>query len=138
MRIAGFPCTSIIPEMLRNISIFKVFRHVLNQKQTLFTYALFFKDNINGLWRAFIYDMDYMAMLYAGYSCTVCDDYVSFKKDFFKTIDENVENVRDYLEAMDLEEEPEFYDRDAKNMIEGHELFATDPERFFREATPLE
>ncbi|MBQ1734860.1 MAG: hypothetical protein II038_08270, partial [Lachnospiraceae bacterium] len=35
MRIAGFPCTSIIPEMLRNISIFKVFRHVLNQKQTL-------------------------------------------------------------------------------------------------------
>ncbi len=104
----------------------------------VFTYALFLKDNVNGLWRAFIYDMDYMAMLYAGYSCTVCDDYVSFKKDFFKTIDENVENVRDYLEAMDLEEEPEFYDRDAKNMIEGHALFATDPERFFREATPLE
>ena len=43
MRIAGFPCTSIIPEMLRNISIFKVFRHVLNQKQTLSYFGLYRK-----------------------------------------------------------------------------------------------
>lgn len=50
----------------------------------VFTYALFFRDNVNSQYRAWIHDMDYPTMVFAGYACSKCDDYVSFKEDLYE------------------------------------------------------
>ncbi len=64
----------------------------------VFTYALFFKNNVNCQWQAWIYDMDYAAMIFSGYSCTECDDYPSFKKDFLSDINKATNFAREYMD----------------------------------------
>lgn len=98
----------------------------------VFTYVLFFKNNIYDQWQAWIYDMDYLAMIFSGYSCSVHNDYAFFKEAFLNEIDERIEDVRDLLDPQTIDGETSAI-RNAKNMIEGMEELAEDPELFMNQ-----
>lgn len=115
------PRTHKVPE-LKLIELFPI-------PNKVFTYALLFKDNVNNLWTAWIYDMDYPTMLFSGYSCSIHDNYASFKEDFLKDIDERINIARDFMDSRDISEYAQNV-RDAKAMIEQMEAFADNPEAF--------
>lgn len=97
-----------------------------------FTYVLFFKNKFYDQWQAWIYDMDYPAMIFSGYSCSIHDNYASFKEDFLKEIDETIELVRDFIDSRFISEEA-IAVRDTKTMLEGIETFADNPDLFMNQ-----
>lgn len=105
------------------------FIEILPIPNRVFTYAIFFKNNVNTQWQAWIYDMDYPAMIFSGYSCSIHDNYASFKEDFLKDIDEAIEIARDFMDERDVDEYAKEM-RSTKNMLEAMEAFADSPESF--------
>ncbi len=105
------------------------FLEILPIPNRVFTYAIFFKNNINTQWQAWIYDMDYPAMIFSGYSCSIHDNYASFKEDFLKDIDEAIEIARDFMDERDVDDYAKEM-RSTKNMLEAMEAFADNPEAF--------
>ncbi len=105
------------------------FIEILPIPNRVFTYAIFFKNNINTQWQAWIYDMDYPAMIFSGYSCSIHDNYASFKEDFLKDIDEAIEIARDFMDERDVDGYAKEM-RSTKNMLEAMEAFADSPESF--------
>jgi len=105
------------------------FIEILPIPNRVFTYAIFFKNNVNTQWQAWIYDMDYPAMIFSGYSCSIHDNYASFKEDFLKEIDESIEIARDFMDERDVDGYAKEM-RGAKNMIEAMEAIADNPEAF--------
>ena len=105
------------------------FIEILPIPNRVFTYAIFFKNNVNTQWQAWIYDMDYPAMIFSGYSCSIHNNYASFKEDFLKDIDEAIEIARDFMDERDVDDYAKEM-RSTKNMLEMMEAFADNPEAF--------
>lgn len=105
------------------------FIEILSIPNRVFTYAIFFKNNVNTQWQAWIYDMDYPVMIFSGYSCSIHNDYASFKEDFLKDIDEAIEIARDFMDDRDVDDYAKEM-RGTKNMLEAMEAFADNPNAF--------
>ena len=96
------------------------------------TYAIFFKDNVNDLWTAWIYDMDYPLMMFSGYDCSKHVSYISFKESFFEDAEEWVNITRDFMDSMQIFDHASSV-RDAKAMIENMEKFVDNPDSMLYE-----
>ena len=73
--------------------------------------------------------MDYPDMIFSGYSCSIHDNYASFKEDFLKDIDEAIEIARDFMDERDVDDYAKEM-RSTKNMLEAMEAFADNTEAF--------
>ncbi len=102
------------------------FIEILPIPNKVFTYAIFFKNNVESQWQAWIYDMDYPTMVFSGYSCSEHDDFISFKEDFLKEIDEAVEIARNFMDERDFDDTAKTM-RSTKKMLEMMEALADNP-----------
>ncbi len=83
----------------------------------VFTYVLFFKDNYEHTFSAWIYDQDYPTMTVVAECCSKHNDFSVFKKEVWANIDMLTEQARDFMDSKDISEYAKHF-RSAKTMIE--------------------
>ncbi len=92
----------------------------------VFTFVLFFKDNCNTEFTAWIYDQDYPTIAEVAACCAKHNDYISFKNFIMNDIDKFIEQARDFMDSKCIDEYAT-QSRNAKNMIEFMEEIADNP-----------
>ena len=94
----------------------------------VFTYLLFFKDNYENTFSAWIYDQDYPTMTIVAECCSKHNDFPAFKEAVMNNIDLLINQARDFMDSKNISEYAKHY-RAAKTMIESAEDFAANPEK---------
>lgn len=91
------------------------------------TYIIFFKDNINCRWTAWIHDMDYPMMTRGAFACARHLDYPAFKEDVINHIDEVIKDARDYMDSIEISDYAKSI-RSTKETIEAVETLVDSPQ----------